>query len=783
MKRKIFYFSLVGLLSCFTITLSGAVTGTKAAVFPAYAVNLLLNSEFEFFSFEPHRTGRADSNTMGSVPGWNIEKYNDIRVSRISALPATQRPNFFVKNAVIIKPGKKITQFFTLPEAHLLHNDVVSIKVDCFQSVPNGLKLTLQSMKIDAMPGSWQPSKFGMISSKTYSNISRGELIPINKVSNVSNKVNFTQVKIENYLIKGKKYDDKLAKADEVNTIGLEVILENTSKKDVVIYRPTLVKGSLAVDSVASLREVPNLYRHIPKFIQKLWKKQPVHILVMGSSIDRGSANPPLYTYDENPASKNFKKPIMGCYKDFSATKLGYPDLEDHFGQGRHFFSCYGRLKRYLMAQFDMPSDHILLNFMAADGSCIGEAHVAFNEYANLTLPPKPELNGHKEGKTWKEMYPALFARPDGILPDLVIFGSGANEKTDSPNESALFEAAIRIFQRMNNDVEFLFCQFQNKGGYTPNPHDLAALSLNYQIPFINFGRHFADLLPYANQYALVPPDGHPQASGHYLWYKQLEKAFMTAVPLAGINQTLLPNLTHVNTHNWEGEGYFYKTVEPKHFIVDDSAFNCWANGKVVIDPKTKKNKYFPIYINGKVSRSVYRPSVFTLRNSFFRNGSSPQGGRYIVEMSDDCPFSFSKVFAKVPLNRNYIAADSKLWIGKKGTVTNFASKYNGVFGDKYFTLQPGQSVKVQVKGTEFAPAYIDDVNGGVLIVKVGNTKTVEFATNVPYKFINGKTAYIENRQSTGQVPYNCYEVTLTAKDKAVKVLGLYSYDKRLRQK
>jgi hypothetical protein len=41
----------------------------------------------------------------------------------------------------------------------------------------------------------------------------------------------------------------------------------------------------------------------------------------------------------------------------------------------------------------------------------------------------------------------------------------------------------------------------------------------------------------------------------------------------------------------------------------------------------------------------------------------------------------------------------------------------------------------------------------------------------------------MENRQSAGQVPYGTYEMTLSAKNKPVKVLGLYTYDKRLRQK
>jgi hypothetical protein len=38
--------------------------------------------------------------------------------------------------------------------------------------------------------------------------------------------------------------------------------------------------------------------------------------------------------------------------------------------------------------------------------------------------------------------------RADGPGPDLVIFGSGANEKTDTPDEVAVFEGAIRWIQR-----------------------------------------------------------------------------------------------------------------------------------------------------------------------------------------------------------------------------------------------------------------------------------------------------------------------------------------------
>ena len=179
---------------------------------------------------------------------------------------------------------------------------------------------------------------------------------------------------------------------------------------------------------------------------------------------------------------------------------------------------------------------------MACDGSGVGEAHSALKEYCSLSLPPSPEINGQKKGNSWKELYPGLFSRPEGPGPDLVIFGSGANEKTDTPDEIAVFEGMIRWIQQHYPNTEFLFCQFQNFGGYTSNPGDLQALSLRYQIPYMDFGKSGDDIVRWCNRYALVPLDGHPQAAAHYLWFKQLEKAFECWDPIVpGQAQLQLP--------------------------------------------------------------------------------------------------------------------------------------------------------------------------------------------------------------------------------------------------
>ena len=115
-----------------------------------------------------------------------------------------------------------------------------------------------------------------------------------------------------------------------------------------------------------------------------------------------------------------------------------------------------------------------------------------------------------------------------------------------------------------------------------PNPGDLQALALRYQIPYLDYGKTSDDIVRWCNRYTLVPIDGHPQAAGHFLWFKQLEKAFECWDPIVtGQAQLQLPERVHSNTYCWEGDMLtFDKTsarIKGNRYIFEDAVVNCWG--------------------------------------------------------------------------------------------------------------------------------------------------------------------------------------------------------------
>lgn len=735
---------------------------TSSTVIPDDYRNILLNPSFEFHNFEPHRMGKAVSYLAKSVPFWSTENYGDVTVMRESHIPIAERPDFAVDNGVNIAPGKSITQFFTLPEAGLRNGDFISMQAVVFQHAANGITARLNLMKIDGEAGSWSPRNFGMADKRTFPKQSRGELVVESSKNSSATGIGLQTLKIEAFPIVAKPGMKPEFTPGDCDTVGVLVEFINNSDKPAWVYSPSLVRGKRAFAAIGCLRTVPEYYRSIPRFMQKLWKGEPVHIVVMGSSIDRGSANPMIYQYDENPSSATYKQPLQDC-KNFSPAKAGRPDLEDQYAQSRYFYSYAARLKRALMVRYNLPADKILVNFMACDGSCIGESHSGLLDWTELRIPPEPELNGHKSGKSWQELYPEIFSRPSGPRPDLVIFGSGANEKTDTPDECAVFEGAIRLLQRHYPGIEFIFCLFQNRGGYTPNSGDFQALSLHYQIPFIDFGSVFDRLLSCANYYALTPKDGHPQGAGHYLWFKQLEKGFMAVEPTKpGIAQQQLPEKRmHINTYNWEGEMLPSTRFTPEYFIVEDGAFNCWANGTLEKDLKLTR-----IYVDGKVVGAVRRPyPKRNLRNSFFRFGNLKAGDRHVVEVDPKSSRRFTAVDMKHPVNRNFYPVPSP------------SQKVDSVYGQTIRYLQPGESVSFNTDlANIYAPAWLDCSNGGLLKVMVSG-KVFRFQTDQPYKFLSGKTEFLPNRKALPRMKLASRQVTITAEKAPVALIGLYTYN------
>ncbi|MFA6100716.1 MAG: hypothetical protein WCV67_05510 [Victivallaceae bacterium] len=756
-------------LFCGILIIAGYAKGEDAGR------NLLLNPDFEFHAFENHRSGKSVSFESNNTAFWNSSGSKEITVKRSSHVPASHKPDFYVHNFVYLAPGSKISQFFTLPEVDLLPGKVISLYAYMFQNRPGSIKAKITFLKIDSESGEWSPKDFGMADIRKFPKVSRGEMVVASESVCVSPVAGKTELRLEN--IKIPSLADGVAFK---NIAGISVEFENcsTDAKDgwAWLAAPSLVNGDKSFFTRQTLREMNPLYRHIPRTIQKLWKGEPVHIVVMGSSIDRGSANPPMYVYDENAASPKFKQPLCD-YSNFDTKLVGRPELNDYFGQSRHWFSYCGRLKVELMKKFNLPADKILLNFMACDGSCIGESHSGLREYCSLSLPPSPELNGHKSNKTWLELYPDLFKRPEGPRPDLVIYGSGANEKTDTPNEIAVFEGAIRWIQRNYPDTEFIFCPFQNYGGYTSNAGDMQALALRYQIPYLDFGKVSDDLAGICDPQAIVPADGHPQAAAHYIWFKQLEKAFECWDPVVtGIVQLQLPERLHQNTYGWEGEMLSYTAENPRinrnRFILDDTAVNLWGT----VNPDSKKSK---VIIDGR--EIPCRAGQFKgkdLRNSLFRHGDLKLGDRHVLELPEK-DSKITAIDAKICSNRVFYPVSNPLWLLDGLAVQPFKSFYGAPYGTVRIIIPPGKSIEIETAATDLSIAYADTDNGGKLNAYVDGRLALSVPTGVKYTFIDGESQYLENRKGITGLSFGLHLVKIEAAEKPVTVLGLFSYDSR----
>ena len=737
-------------------------------------MNLLLNPNFEFHAFENHRLGKRVSYMSHNVAFWNCEAWGDVTVMRASHVDADIRPSFSTHDMVSIAPGKKLWQFFTLPEAGLAHGSHVSLFVYGHQTEPRALHARVLLMKLDSEDGTWSPAEFGYADKRTFPKHARGELVVAKCYEAETDETGAVELKIENADVIGHFHEGNVSHSDDVNTIGIRVEFLNASSDSAVwVYSPCLSKSPKALARLPQAREMVPYYRHIPRTIQKLWKGEALHIIVMGSSIDRGSANPPLYLYDEDPKSPTFKQPLSE--QEFEPEKIGRPDLEGYIGWWRHYWAYAGRLRLELMRKFHLPISKICLNFMACDGSCVGEAHSGLQAYCSLSLPPDENLNGHKRGKTWRELYPDLFSRPEGPRPDLVIFGSGANEKTDTPDEVAVFEGAIRWIQRHYPNTEFIFCQFQNQGGYTPNPGDLQALSLRYQIPFLDYGKIGDDVTRWCNRYALVPRDGHPQAAAHYLWFKQLEKAFECWDPvMPGEAQLQLPERLHPNTYGWEGDMVTFDEnsgrIKGAKFIFEDTAINCWGG--------TEEGTPVP-YVDGKKFASRRSFPRRDPRNSMFRHGRCRLGDRHVLEIGGEGA-KLAYVDAKVCPNRRFIGVDGPLWRRPaKAHVADFNSDWGSPYGSRQIVLSPSDYAEIDVVCTDVSVAYADTPEGGKLRVLIDGVERLVQPTNVPFVDIEKNKNFMENRKGILGLAYGEHSVHLEAAEGPVVVLGVFAYDSR----
>ena len=748
-----------------------------AAAFCVYVQNLLLNPSYEFHSFLNHRNGNAANYYANSAAFWDYEAYGDVTVTREAHVKDDRRPSYSVHNIVSVKAGKSFYQVMSLPEVGLAHGDTIAMQVSGWQSVDGAASAVVELLKIDSEDGTWTPNEFGMSDRRTFPKHARGELVVAKRYEAKGEKAGAFTLRLSDLKVEGHYTTGEESHTDDMNTVAVRVTFKNLSESgEVLFWAPALVRGTLPENVegiIPSSRPMEPVFANIPKTMQKLWRGESLHIIMMGSSIDRGSANPPMYLYNEDPESPDFKKPLSD--RLFEADKIGHPEYDGYFGWWQHYFSYGGRLRLELMRKFNLPINKVLLNMMACDGSNIAEATSCLEAYCTLAHPPSENGTGHKSGGDWKTLYPELFTRPQGPGPDLVIFGSGANEKTDTPSEGAVFEASIRWIQQRYPDCEFIFCQFQNRGGYTPNPGDLMAIALRYQIPFMDYGKLCDDITRWCNPRALVPRDGHPQAVGHYFWFKTLEKAFEAWDPVpAGKAQLRLPSRLYQNSIGWEGVITTYKAPNPriidgKTVVLDDTAFNLWGTGD-------DKNRAEIIADHKKVG--TLRPTpVYDDRNSAFRHGNLTLGDRHVIEVKGENA-SITVIDMKTVNGRVYYPVTSKLW-RKPCEASAFESQFGAPYGSSVIALAADAEAEITVPATDFSIAYADAEEGGTLVVLVDGKEALRIEANQPFIDIHDAKHFMENRKGILHLPYGMHTVTVKAEKAPVKLLGLFAYDTR----
>ena len=753
------------------------LSGPAVAAEPQQLANLLRNPRYGFHS------GEQTAESGNNVTCWNTDSWGDITV--ISGSQKSKLPLRAAGNVVRIEPGKRFWQFATLGELGLANGDSTSLAVKGYQQAPEALQACLCLMLIESAEGTWSPQDFGFNDKRTFSRHGRGELVRSSILTATSDgEAKEFSIEVEGLKIDARCEHGRESSPDFRNVVGVLVEFANVSKQDVWIHSPTLVRGPRAVVDLESSRPLPDYYRQIPRTIEKLSDGRPLHILTLGSSIDRGSANPRLYLYEEDASSPRYKEPLCESrpssreeIERILAEEVGRPDLRDYIGWWQHYFMYTGRMRLELMRKFDCPVDKILLNVMACDGSSIGESHSGFRQYAGLENPPDPNRNGHPSGKTWSELYPELFQQGNPPAPDLVVFGHGHNEHIDRPDEIAAYEGAIRWFQRHYPEVEFVSCMWiRDKGEEFSMTDSMRALCGHYGIPFVDVGQLLLDLKSTCNSYALAVDGGHPSESGHYLWFKQLEQVFeIPPSPEPGIPQRRLPERFNPYSYGWEGDMTRFQAKQSrfaggKMMIIEDCAFNVWASNKgqsmkISIDGQ-------PASHAGHGRHSWSKPDP---RNSSFLHGRLSLGDRHIIEIHGD-DAKLVAVDCKVCPRRAFLDAESDEWQGAK-SVLPFESAWGAPYGNRMFRLAPGASIEIEAPATDLSLAYLDQPTGGTLQMEVDGKQAWSQATDVPFEDSTGAKHFIENRRAITGLAYQKHRIRLQAQGSEVCVLGLFTYD------
>jgi hypothetical protein len=706
-----------------------------------------------------------------------------------------------VTGVVRIAPGKRLYQFNTFPELGCLPGDVLSLTVRGFQTGGGRLEARMTVVRLESADGQWSPEDFGCDDERTFQRHGRGEFVTgVRKMARGPEQPGTITLQVETLSLETTFERKPESSSEYTNAVALVVEFANIADVgDVWLYAPMLVKDTRATTEFASGRPVPEYYTRLPITIGKLVRGEPIHILALGSSIDTGDANPRLYIYDEKTESPMYKQPLWNG--QFNAEGVGRSDLEDYIGAAKQYVKYTGRMRRELMRKFDLQVSDILLNAMSCGGSSIGESHSGFGTYTALEWPPGPQ-NGHPRGKQWEELYPRLFADGNRPAPDLVIFGHGHNERIDAPDGIAVYEGAIRWFQKRFPRVEFLFCQWHHSydNANIPPVPERRKLCEHYGIPFIDIVPLVETLTRHwCNYYALCPDGGHPQAGAHAIWFRQLEQMFDMADPLQPFApQKRLPSRYNPYSYGWSGQIATYTAPHPRilgsRMIIDDTAFNLWCTDG--------SEEWMTIIIDGKKlergpAGNGRQMSKRDERNSSFVHGRLSLGDRHIIEVlsgqkdkdgkegGDEkevkTEVEVAALDCKICDRRRFFPVDAPEWTPSDGVLPaqSFASAWGAPFGDRIVTLQPGQSLRIDIEATDLSAAYLDAADAGELHVVVDGTKLLTQPCNLPFTDTDGTQHYLENRRGIRSLEFGNHTVELRAANAPVSVLGLFTYDSR----
>ena len=264
-----------------------------AATICGHGQNLLLNPSYEFHSFQNHRNGNAANYYANAAAFWDYDACGDMTVMREAHAGEGKRPNYSVHNVVSVKPGKSIYQVMSLPEAGLAHGDTIAMQVSGWQGVDGAAAASVELLKIDSEDGKWTPSELGMSDKRTFPKHARGELVVARRYEAKGDKKGAFTLRLSDLKVEGHYTMGEESHTTDMNTVAVRLTLKNLSDSgEVIFWAPALVRGALPENAdgiIPSSRQMEPIFANIPKTMQKLWRGESLHIIMMGSSIDRGS--------------------------------------------------------------------------------------------------------------------------------------------------------------------------------------------------------------------------------------------------------------------------------------------------------------------------------------------------------------------------------------------------------------------------------------------------------------------------------------------------------------